>query len=322
MNELIKVRREGEVEIIEFCNPPMNFISNRMLKEFHAELWRVRKDPAVRVLVLTGGMKDSFITHYDVAELLRFARLGDRTRGSFTAARVMSWFTGRMTAHPWLENMVAKALEKRPPEEAGIFYWSRCLELLDTTPQPVIAAISGMCLGGGVEISLCCDFRFMARGENYRIGLPEVLVGIIPGGTGTPLRLPRVVGEARALEMILTGELYTPEEAEAMGLINKALPAEDLMPRAMALAHKLGRGAPAAQAMAKDDIRRGSRTSYPDSRAIDLFASLQAIYSRDADAGMERYVEITGKYDSLQIKKVLEDVADLREGREVKYKGK
>jgi enoyl-CoA hydratase len=322
MPEQIRVRNEGAVEVIEFANPPMNFITNVMLREFYQELTRVNKDDGVRVLVLTGGVKDSFITHYDVIELLAYARLGDQTRGSRLGLKLMTWAMKKMNDSPRVENMILKGLKNRTPAEQGIFYWSRCIEILDTMPKPVIAALSGLSLGGGCEISLCCDFRFMAKGEHYRIGLPEVLVGIIPGGTGTPLRLPRVVGEARALEMLLTGNLYTPEEAEEMGLIHKALPADELMPYVMELADKLARGAPIAQAAIKKNVRLGSRTSYPESRAIDLAVTNKAMYSDDAVKGMGRYVEMAAQYDSLDLEVVLAATESLRAGREVEYKGK
>jgi len=321
MTEQIQVRCKGAVSIIAFANPPMNFISNLMLRELHAELLRVKEDPSVRALVLTGGMKDSFITHYDVADLLAFSRAGNRTCRSYRAARLVYWLTLKMNEHSWLEARIIKTLAGRPAFEQGIFFWSRCIELLDTMPKPVIAAISGLALGGGCEIALCCDFRFMAKGEHYRIGLPEVLVGVIPGGTGTPVRLPRVVGEAKALEMLLTGTLYTPEEAETMGLIHRALPPEELMPTAMELAERLARGAPRALAAIKRAVRQGSRLSYHKGRVMDLIATGRAVYTRDAIAGMSRYLEKAAQYDSLDLEKVLAATAALREGREVEFKG-
>jgi len=321
MPEQIRIRKEGVVEIIEFCNPPMNYISSVMLNEFYCELVRLKKDRSVRVLVLTGGMKDSFITHYDVSELLDFSELGDMTRGTKLGARMLYWFTRKMNEHAWLENFMRKVLEKRSSAEKGIFFWSRCMELLDTMPKPVIAAISGLSLGGGCEISLCCDFRFMAKGEHYRIGLPEVLVGIIPGSTGTPFRLPRIVGEARALEMLLTGKIYTPEEAEAMGLIHQALEPEALMPTVMELADRLGRGAPIAQASIKKAVRLGSRLSYHQGRGVDMIATNAAIFSNDAKAGMGKFTEKSSRYTSLDLEVVMAATEDLRAGREVEFKG-
>lgn len=322
MTEQIKVRQEGAVAILAFANPPMNFISHVMLQEFHRELLRLKQDRSVRVLVLTGGMKDSFLTHYDVAELLEFSEKGDPSRGSPRVARLVVWLLQQMHERTWLERFILRGLRNRSPAERGIFYWSRCLELLDTFPKPALAAINGLALGGGCEIALCCDFRFMARGEYYRIGLPEALVGIIPGGTGTPLRLPRVVGEAKALEMLLTGTLYTPEAAEAMGLIHRALPAEELMPAVMELAERLARGAPIAQAAIKRDVRQGSRLAFPQARALDLLVTNVAVYSGDARRGMRRYVEAVGKYDSLDLKVVLAAAEEFLAARAVEYQGR
>ena len=322
MPEQITIEKEGVVEIIKFHNPPMNFISNLMLKEFHAELTRLKNDDSVRVLVLTGGMENSFITHYDVSELLKFAELGDQTGGTQAGPKFMAWMLKKMNKYAWLEKIVLKAAQNRPESEQGILYWARCLELLDTMPKPIIAAISGLCLGGGCEISLCCDFRFMADGEKYRIGLPETLVGIIPGGTGTHFRLPAIVGEANALEILLTGNMWTAEEALAMGLINKILPQDELMPHVMELANRLGKGAPLTKAAIRKNVRQGSRMSFSDSRWLDLFVTNKAMYSQDAKTGMAKYVETVSEYDHLDLDALLEKSDDLLNGREVEYKGK
>ncbi len=321
MSQQIRINRQGAVQTIAFNNPPMNFISHVMLKELYEELLRLREDPAVRVLVLTGGMPDSFVTHYDVGELLALARRGKPTGDSRLGEHILSMAVKLVKASPRVERMVHKAVQKRSSAEQGIFYWARVLELLDTMPKPVIAAISGLCLGGGCEIALCCDFRYMADQPQYRIGLPEVLVGIIPGGTGTHLRLPRIVGEARALEMLLTGELYTPEQAQQMGLIHQALPSSSLMPEVMALASKLARGAPLAQAAIKRNVREGARMAYADAQALDLAVTNVALFSKDADKGMAHYVEKVSAYRDLDLDRVLEDTTGLREGQEITFHG-
>jgi enoyl-CoA hydratase len=325
MPEQIKITRDGAVETIAFTNPPKNFITSLMLKEFYAELLRVKQDPGVRVIVLTGGLTDSFLTHYNVTELIEYARLAPKppARLNDLAARVMSRIITMAHRHPFIDRILAGAFESRSPGEQGVYYWARCLDILDTLPKPAIAAINGLSLGGGCEISLCCDFRFMARGSHYRIGLPEVLVGIIPGGTGTPLRLPRVVGEARALEILLTGKLYTPEEAQAMGLIHEAIAPDQLMPRVMELAQTLARRAPLAVAAAKRDIREGSRLSYPQGRAVDMAAVAVCMASEDAVMGMSQYVmELVSKYNELDLPRMLKDAEKLEAGRLVEYKGK
>jgi enoyl-CoA hydratase/carnithine racemase len=325
MTEQIQVRQEGAVEIIAFANPPKNFITHRMLRELHGELLRLREDSAVRAVVLTGGLKDSFITHYDVSELIEYARRSPKTseRVNRWIARLMDGLLRQAHRHPGLDRLLIRALSGRSPAEQGIYFWGRCLDLLDTLPKPVIAAINGLSLGGGCELALACDFRFMAKGAHYRIGLPEVLVGIIPGGTGTPLRLPRVVGEGKALEMLLTGKLYSTEEAEAMGLIHRAVEPEELMPVAMELAHRLARRAPAAVAAVKRDVRLGSRLAYPQGRVVDLAAAGAVMGTQDALAGMSRYVEdLVNKYDGLELARMLEDVKILDEGRLYEYQGK
>jgi len=320
MTEKIKVTRDSAVEIIAFANPPKNFITNQMLKELYHELLRARQDASVRVLVLTGGMKDSFISHYDVSELIEYSRRAPKTP---VMGRLMSWLMKKAHLHPSLDRFLIRALALRSPAEQGIYFWARCLDILDNFPKPVVAAINGISLGGGCEIALCCDFRFMAKGKHYRIGLPEVLVGIIPGGTGTPLRLPRVVGEAKALEILLTGKLYTPEEAEAMGLINSAVDPEHLLSCVMELAQKLARRAPIAVASAKKDVRLGSRLSYPQGRVVDMDAVGATMASEDALTGMSTYVnDLVAKYDGLDLERMLQDAEELEAGRLVQYQGK
>jgi enoyl-CoA hydratase len=325
MTEQINVTRAGAVETIAFCNPPKNFISHQMLKEFYDELLRVRQDPAVRALVLTGGLTDSFLTHYDVTELIEYARLAPKTPAFLNdlATRLISRVIALAHRHPIIDRTLIRIFAGRSRSEQGIYYWARCLDILDHLPKPTIAAINGLSLGGGCEIALCCDFRFMARGPNYRIGLPEILVGIIPGGTGTPLRLPRVVGEAKALEILLTGKLYTPEEAQDMGLIHEALDPQQLMPKVLELAETLARRAPLAMAAAKRDVREGSRLSYPQGRAVDLAATSLTMASADAVAGMSQYVNgLVARYEGLDLPRMLKDAEDLATGRLVQYQGK
>jgi len=319
MTDQIVVRREGAVEIIAFSNPPMNFITHLMLRQFHRELRRIERDDGVRVLVLTGGIPDSFLTHYDVSELLQISELGSAPGP--LRLRLGNWLFRRMHRHPRFEQRMLRRLEQSSPAEQGIVYWSLCVELLDTMPKPVIAAINGLALGGACEISLCCDFRYMARGEHYLIGLPEVVIGLIPGGTGTPLRLPRIVGEARALEMLMTGQLYTPEEAKHMGLVHETFPAEELMPATMAMAERLARGAPVALEAIRREVRQGSRMDYREARLLDLMAGNAALFTEDARRAMRRYVDLVSRFETLDLAKTLEATKDLRAGREVEFLG-
>ena len=154
----------------------------------------------MRVVVFTGGVEGIFITHFDVSELSVLSSLD-------------------MPAEP------PKAMDM--PHH-------RMQQRLQDLPKPVIAAINGRCGGGGCEFALACDLRIMAIGD-FGIGLPEVGVGILPGGGGTQ-RLPRTIGYAKALEMMLLGKVVGAEEAERIGLVHKAVPAVDFMPTVLALA--------------------------------------------------------------------------------------
>ena len=323
MPEQIKIRREGAVEIIEFYNPPMNFMTGTMLKELYHECRRLIRDDSVRAVILTGGIKDAFIAHYDVAELVKFSHESVKMPKLLVQPMmsVLRWLQRRADKYPWIDEAIMRSIKSRPAM-LGLYMMARSFDLLDTMPKPVIAAINGMATGGACELSLVCDYRFMARGELYRIGLPEVLVGIIPGGVGTLQRLPRVIGEAKALEMVLTGTIYTPDEAEAIGLINRAVEPSDLMPTAMELAQRLARGAPCAIAGIRRAIRQGSRMSFECGRVIEIAVSQPVMETADAIRGMSKYVERLSAYSGMDLPAALATFEDLRAGRMVKYEGK
>ncbi len=326
MAEQIRTKTEGAVRIIEFYNPPQNYITHIMLRELYTQLRRDREDDSVRVLVLTGGLKDTFLTHYSVDELIEFRRTIARKRpesANRRLARFLCWLFEGLDRWRWLERMANKNVARRSSGEQSIYYWTRCLKLLDSYPKPIIAAMNGLALGGGCEISLCCDFRYMADNDYYRIGLPEVLLGITPGGTGTPLRLPRIVGEAKALEILLTGRIYTPSMAANMGLIHQALPADELLPVVMELAHKLARGAPLAQAAIRASVRKGSRLAWSQGQILELAGAVKAMNSEDADRGMNAYVtRVAPEFEGVDLEKRFTLFDDMYTGKLTEFKGK
>jgi enoyl-CoA hydratase/carnithine racemase len=125
---------------------------------------------------------------------------------------------------------------------------------MDRCPQPIIAAIRGFALGGGLELALACDIRI--AGEDSQLGLTEVNLAIIPGGGGTQ-RLPRLVGRGKALEMILTGARIDAREALRIGLVERVVPATDVLSSAQALARTLAEKAPVALRYAKEAVVKG-----------------------------------------------------------------
>lgn len=155
-------------------------------------------------------------------------------------------------------------------------------------PQPTIAAVTGYALGGGCELALCCDLRIAAH--DAQMGQPEILLGIIPGAGGTQ-RLPRLIGVARAKELILTGRFVKAQEALDIGLVNRVVPAADTYSAALELATQLARGPALALRAAKEAIDRGIETDLETGLAIERqqFAALFA--TDDRRIGMASFVE-------------------------------
>jgi enoyl-CoA hydratase/carnithine racemase len=159
---------------------------------------------------------------------------------------------------------------------------------LEEIPKVVIAAINGFALGGGCELSLACDFRVM--GDNGHIGQPEILLGIIPGAGGTQ-RLPRLVGPARAKDIIFSGKFLKAHEAQAIGLVDVVVPAEQVLPTTMEMAARYAKGPTVALRAAKIAINRGLQTDLQNGLLIEreLFVNLFA--TEDQKIGMESFIE-------------------------------
>lgn len=198
----ITLSRRGGALIASYANPPRGTMTAAGARETYAALRPAVDDPEVRCIIFTGGEPGVFIRHYDVGEL-----------------------------SGWSEALASDAAPPPPAAETAPGY----LELVDmiaAAPKPVIAAINGLCMGGGFELALACDIRVCAA-DGVTIGLPETRVGIFPGGGGTQ-RLPRVIGEAKALEMILRGLVVDGAEAGRLGLVHEVV--ADPLARALEIA--------------------------------------------------------------------------------------
>jgi enoyl-CoA hydratase/carnithine racemase len=197
----------GATRLIRYANPPRHYMTAEGAGLMLAAVQAAIADPAIRVLVLT-GTDGVFVRHYDVAEIVA---VGEAVR----AGHLM-------------------------PEDFERGGFADMIRAVFNSPKPVIAAINGVCMGGGFELALACDLR-IAQNRVPLIGLPETRIGIFPGGGGTQ-RLPRMIGEARALEFILRGQTVDAEGALALGLVNSV--AADAVAEALALAAELStRGA-------------------------------------------------------------------------------
>ena len=176
------------------------------------------------------------------------------------------------------------------PDEARVVGggFVRTLDAVASIPRCVVAAISGFALGGGCELALACDMRIAS--ERAKLGQPEILLGIIPGGGGTQ-RLARLVGPAKAKDMILTGRQVGAEEALRIGLVDEVVAPEALHDRAYALAAALAQGAVVAQGLAKRAIDRGLQSSL--AAGVDLEQELfaQVFATEDARIGVASFLE-------------------------------
>ncbi len=217
-------------------NPPANVLNLAVLKELEQVLNELEEDDYVRVVIITGTGR-FFCAGADVNEL---AHLRSAHGGSEFAVRGQSLFNR-----------------------------------IERLNKPVLAAINGTCVGGGLELALACHVRVAAEG--IQLGLPEVKLGLIPGFGGTQ-RLPRVVGASKAAEMILTGESLSAEEARRIGLVSRVVPSRDLLDQTAALASQIAsRGKDAVEA-ALHAIRGGLDIPLSEglAREAELFGRLCA----------------------------------------------
>jgi enoyl-CoA hydratase/carnithine racemase len=164
----------------------------------------------------------------------------------------------------------------------------RTLNAWADMPRVTIAAISGYALGGGCELAMACDFRMAS--ERAKLGQPEILLGVIPGGGGTQ-RLARLVGPARAKEIVLSGRQVDAEEAKAIGLVDWIVPHDELHERAIAKAGEFARGALVAQSLAKRAIDRGLQGSLDAGLALEQDLFEEVFTTEDARIGVRAFLE-------------------------------
>ena len=166
--------------------------------------------------------------------------------------------------------------------------FGQVLDAIASLPRATVAAISGGAFGGGLELALACDFRFVAAGA--RLGQPEILLGIIPGGGGTQ-RLARLIGPARAKDIVLTGRYLSAEEAFGIGLADRLTEAGSVVSDALEFASRLAAGAIVAQGLAKRAIDEGLELSLADGLALEREFFARTFATRDAEIGVRSFLE-------------------------------
>jgi len=183
---------------------------------------------------------------------------------------------------------IAEFAERTAIQQREVMLDRSLFNAIDTFPKPIIAMVNGYCLGGGCEVALACDLRIASDKASF--GQPEINLGIIPGGGGTQ-RLTRLVGEGKAMELILSGEIINAETALQIGLVNHVVPADHLETKTMEIANRIAEKSPIALRLAKEAVKLASRSNLDEGlrREVDLFAL--CFSSEDKDEGVKAFLE-------------------------------
>ena len=256
MGECVDVRRDGSIARVVMHRKGNNAIAEDLMQELAEAFDALGGDPEVRAIVLASEYEKYFSVGADLT------MLGAIDRDALDATDQIASFMKRMNSH-------FAAIE-------------RC-------PKPVLAAINGHALGGGSELTLCCDFRIMVEDGRSKIGQTESSLGIIPGAGGTQ-RLPRLIGKARALRFIVESTRLSAQEAEAVGWVDQAVAPEDFATAVDRLAGRLAKAATFAIAMIKDAVRRGYDLPLDEALEIEARNFARAALSNDAAIGIMSFL--------------------------------
>lgn len=246
---VLEYKKEDRIATFTINRPEaMNALNPEVLREFYQAMVDFRDDPEVWVGIITGAGDRAFCAGADIKETLPSLK--------------------KPTATPWL----APSAHMR-----GLDIW-----------KPLIAAINGMALGGGLEVALACDIRICS--EKARLGFPEVTLGLLPGWGGTQ-RLPRMVPWCKAAEMLLMGRLMTADQAYRMGLVNIVVPPEEVMDTAKLWARIICQASPLAVRAAKEAMVRGYSLPLEDGLRLETSLNTYLATTDDFDEGISAFVE-------------------------------
>jgi enoyl-CoA hydratase/carnithine racemase len=260
--------RDGRIGTITLARKGNNSIAPDLGEALVKALEELEADPEVRVIVIRSAYERYFSVGADLTGLAGVDR-GDRA-----------------------------AMERALRDTVG--YIQGCFTRVEKSPKVTIAAINGHALGGGCELALACDYRIMVADGAATIGQTEVNLGIIPGAGGTQ-RMPRVIGRAKALEMMLEGTRILAEEAEKIGLVNEAVVPDEFQARVAARAEKLAAGAPLAQALIKRAVFEGyGMERIEDALEVEMKGFVESAMTEDAVIGIMSFLskqkaEFTGR---------------------------
>jgi enoyl-CoA hydratase len=250
MATFVSSERRDAVALVTIDNPPMNALSAALLEELEAELEALDADDAVRAIVLRGAGDRAFVAGADIKEF------------------------------PALRESASEGGSARGIQQVG--------RRMDAARTPFVAAIRGYCLGGGLELAMCCDVRVCA--DDATLGQPEIKLGLIPGGGGTQ-RLPRLVGHGRAMFLNLTGDFVDAETAYAWGLVEKVVPAAELEDAALAIAGRIASQSPHAVAVLRELARTTRDLPLEEGLRREADGFVRCLRSEDGAEGVAAFIE-------------------------------
>ncbi len=253
MADFIRYTIEDRVAVLVIDHPPVNAFNRQTMQELSEAVDALVANPDVKVVVVTGAGQLAFVAGADIGEI-----------GGYVKAQDMS------------------------AAQAFITLGQQVFCKIEGSNKPFIAAINGVCLGGGLELAMACHLRIC--GDRARLGQPEINLGIIPGWGGTQ-RLPRIVGPAKAAEMILTGDQITAQQAMQLRLVNMVVPGGEVMRQAKGLAAKIANKSAVAIAATMNAIRAGLDADLQQGLTAELMQFGQVMASADVIEGISAFRE-------------------------------
>jgi enoyl-CoA hydratase/carnithine racemase len=247
----VSTELEGAVAVVTIDHPPVNALSAPLLEELEEELVRLDSDEGVRAIVLRGAGERAFVAGADISEFPALREAASQEGGS---ARGIQKLGARM----------------------------------DAARTPFVAEIHGFCLGGGLELAMCCDLRVAS--EDAQLGQPEIKLGVIPGGGGTQ-RLPRLVGLGRAMLLNLTGDFLDARTAYAWGLVEKVVPRDDLHEAALGIARTIAERSPHSVAVLRELARTTRDLPLEEGLRREAEGFRRCLASEDGLEGVTAFLE-------------------------------
>ena len=252
----VRCERDGAILLVTIDRPEARNALSLAMSRRLAEAWiELRDDPGLRVAVLTGTGTEAFCAGADLKQV-----------------------------GAWYQSMTPLERRRHGEREPGLGGLTRNLD----PGKPVLAAVNGACLAGGLELALACDLRIAA--ERASFGLPQVRRGIIPGAGGTQ-RLPRAVPQALAMEMLLTGASIDAATALRAGLVSRVVPDGQLAAAALGLAERIAANAPLAAQAARAAARAGSHLALDDALALEQLHAEPLRQTEDVQEGLRAFAE-------------------------------